>query len=220
MPTPSGWKFTHCLRLQHKPPFNTQEQFLPSLVLPEIVVSNNEPTFISRESKNFLCQNGIKYVMSALYHPDTNGLVERAVVQVQRWGEEVEERWHADETSKFLVYLSYNTANTTGVLPAEILMGRRLRSALDLVKQDIHKRVEWGQEQQKAACDQHTVIHSFKVGDQEYAQNSHPEFPHHEESSEDTETTTSDSIPAKMKIWVEHVVTWYRIVNLRTDTPE
>ena len=53
-------------------------------------------------------------------------------------------------------------------------MGRRLRSALDLVKPDLHKRVERGQERQKATFVQRTVIHSFKVGNPVYAQNYRP----------------------------------------------
>ena len=47
--------------------------------LPERIVSDNRPTFISWEFKNFLHKKGVQYVMSALYHPATNGLVERAV---------------------------------------------------------------------------------------------------------------------------------------------
>ena len=62
---------------------------------------------------------------------------------------------------------------TIEVLPAELLMGR-LRPALDLVKSDIHKRVEREQEQQKATCNPHTLIRSFKVADQVYAQDYRP----------------------------------------------
>ena len=64
--------------------------------------------------------------------------------------------------------------STMGVLPVELLMGRRLRSAFELVKPDLHKRVEWGQEWQKAACDQQAVICTFKVGDPVYARNYKP----------------------------------------------
>ena len=50
-------------------------------------------------------------------------------------------------------------------------MERRVRSSLDLVKLDLHKRVERKQERQKAACDPHTVICNFKVRDLVYARN-------------------------------------------------
>ena len=47
--------------------------------LPKRVVSDNGPTFISCEFKNFLHLNEFEYVMYASYHPATNGLVERAL---------------------------------------------------------------------------------------------------------------------------------------------
>ena len=52
---------------------------ITQLGVPERVVSDRRPTFISWELKNFWCQNGIDHVMSASYHPATNGLMERAV---------------------------------------------------------------------------------------------------------------------------------------------
>ena len=45
---------------------------------PKRVVSDNGPTFIRWELINFLHQNGVEQVLSALYHKVTNGLVERA----------------------------------------------------------------------------------------------------------------------------------------------
>ena len=73
--------------------------------------------------------------------------------------------------ARFLLSYQITPQSTTEVSPTELLMGRRLRSALDLVKPNLHKRVERGQERQKAACDPHTVIYSFKVGDSVYTWN-------------------------------------------------
>ena len=47
--------------------------------LPEIIVSDNGPTFISELFAAFLSQNGIHHNKSAPYHPASNGLAERAV---------------------------------------------------------------------------------------------------------------------------------------------
>jgi transposase InsO family protein len=47
--------------------------------LPKKVVTDNGPSFTSSEFEDFMEKNGIKLIHSALYHPSTNGLAERAV---------------------------------------------------------------------------------------------------------------------------------------------
>lgn len=47
--------------------------------LPQKVVTDNGPSFISHEFQDFLSQNSIVGITSAPYHPSTNGLAERAV---------------------------------------------------------------------------------------------------------------------------------------------
>ena len=47
--------------------------------LPEILVTNNSPSFVSREFEEFLHRNGIKHKTTDPYHPASNGLAERAV---------------------------------------------------------------------------------------------------------------------------------------------
>jgi transposase InsO family protein len=47
--------------------------------LPEMIVSDNGTVFTSQEFKIFIQRNGIRHVTSALYHPSSNGLAERAV---------------------------------------------------------------------------------------------------------------------------------------------
>lgn len=46
--------------------------------IPEIV-SDNAQCFVSDHMKEFMSRNGITHVTSALYHPSSNGLAERAV---------------------------------------------------------------------------------------------------------------------------------------------
>ena len=47
--------------------------------LPEQIVSDNGPQFVSKEFAVFTKMNGIKHIKSAPYHPSTNGAVERLV---------------------------------------------------------------------------------------------------------------------------------------------
>ena len=52
--------------------------------LPEQLVSDNGPQFISREFAEFMAKNGIKHIRSVPYHPATNGQVERFVQTFKR----------------------------------------------------------------------------------------------------------------------------------------
>ncbi|KAL5463687.1 hypothetical protein EMCRGX_G032610 [Ephydatia muelleri] len=47
--------------------------------LPCKIVTDNGPSFVSQEFREFMEQNGIVHIKSAPYHPATNGLAERAV---------------------------------------------------------------------------------------------------------------------------------------------
>ena len=50
-----------------------------SVGLPEIVITENGPGFASEEFEVFLQNNDIKHILlSAPYHPSSNGLAERA----------------------------------------------------------------------------------------------------------------------------------------------
>ena len=47
--------------------------------LPEQLVSDNGPQFTSDEFEKFLKGNRVKHILTALYHPASNGLAERFV---------------------------------------------------------------------------------------------------------------------------------------------
>ena len=47
--------------------------------LPDVLVTDNRPSFKSESFRQFVLLNGIQYLTSAPYHPASNGLAERAV---------------------------------------------------------------------------------------------------------------------------------------------
>ena len=64
-----------------------------------------------------------------------------------------------------------NTPHTaTGIPPSELLMGRRLRSRLDLLHHDLSGHVEEWQWKQKQIHDKAKTLRKFKEGDQVYAE--------------------------------------------------
>ena len=53
------------------------QQFFKKYGLPEQIVSDNGPQFRSSKFAEFLSHLGVKHYRSAVYHPATNGQVER-----------------------------------------------------------------------------------------------------------------------------------------------
>ena len=51
--------------------------------LPEEVVSDNGPQFVSNEIAEFMHKNGIKHTLTPRYYPQSNGVTERAVRMVK-----------------------------------------------------------------------------------------------------------------------------------------
>ncbi|XP_065902359.1 uncharacterized protein [Dysidea avara] len=78
------------------------------------------------------------------------------------------------------VLLNYRTTSqgTTGVPPCQLLMGRQLKTCLDLVLPDIAKHVEQVQMSQKQYYDGHSKARSFQHGDKVLVRNyrGHPSW--------------------------------------------
>ena len=139
--------------------------------IPQKVVTDNGPSFTSSEFRDFMSRNGIKHVTSAPYHPASNGLAERAVQSFKLGIKRITEGSLQDRLSKFLFTYRITPHSTTGVAPAELLMGRRLRSRLDLLYPDLQTCVETQQLKQKQQHDSTKPLRSFLPGDTVFAQN-------------------------------------------------
>jgi transposase InsO family protein len=103
--------------------------------LPEELVSDNRSTPTSKEFKSFLAENGIRHMLSAPYHPSSNGTAEH-MVKTFIFKSSMKAIWNEKGTlnQKLCRWLfSYRTTShvTTKVTSAELFPGRRLRTRLD-----------------------------------------------------------------------------------------
>lgn len=127
--------------------------------LPCKIVSDNGPTFTSREFQQFTTENGIQHVFSAPYHPSSNGLAERAVQTFKQALKQMQpEGSLQSRLSRFLFKYNITPHTTTGIAPSELLMGRQLRSRLSLLYPDVASTVDHKQNVQKKGKDNQSPI--------------------------------------------------------------
>ena len=76
--------------------------------LPEQLVSDNGPQFVSEEFRMFLKRNGVKHIKCAPYHPSSNGAAERLVQTFKRamCGEEKQDLTFNHRLINFLLIVS------------------------------------------------------------------------------------------------------------------
>ncbi|KAF7642853.1 hypothetical protein LDENG_00249640 [Lucifuga dentata] len=96
--------------------------------IPEVLISDNAPQFSSDTFKRFSVEWGFQHMMSSPHFPQSNGLAERGVQTVKSMLKKI----HANDGDPYLALL--NLRNTpledVGVSPAQLLMGRRLRTKI------------------------------------------------------------------------------------------
>ena len=135
--------------------------------LPHILVSDNGAAFTSLEFKQFLKQNGIRHLTSTPYHPATNGMVERYVQTFKVALKKGSDNDLLRELSIFLFRYRTTPYSTTGISPAQLLMGRPLKTHLDFLRPDLASKVREAQ----VTHDQKSHFHLFQVGDQVFIRN-------------------------------------------------
>jgi transposase InsO family protein len=83
--------------------------------LPEVIVTDNTACFNSDEFRSFLKQNGIKHLTSALYHPSSNGLAERAIQILKQGLKKVTSGTLSSPVDTVLCFYHITLQTTTGV---------------------------------------------------------------------------------------------------------
>ena len=139
--------------------------------LPEVIVSDNGPTFTSNCFGAFLSHNGVRHVRCSPFHPASNGLAERAV-QIFKRGLKTNTNGTLEErVLHFLTKYRSTPQSTTGLTPAQLLFGRKLKTHLDLLFPDTRTRVMSSQRTQKINHDKTASSRHFETDDQVYYRN-------------------------------------------------
>ena len=141
--------------------------------LPEIIVSDNGPQFTAKEFQQFCSNNGILHRTSAAYKPSTNGQAER-VVQILKSAIRQAQLTNTDVATvlaKYLLVYRNTPHSTTGESPSMLLMGRRLRTRLDLLTPSVEKHVESRQYSTMVSRTAKRGLRQFNAGDTVLARN-------------------------------------------------
>ena len=136
--------------------------------IPEMIVSDNGTAFTSSEFEEFTKRNGIRHLKTTPYHPSTNGLAERAVQVFKQAMRKATSGDLKTKLARFLLHYRTTPHATTGTTPAELLMGRPLRTLLDLMRPNINAKVEGKQLSQKLYHDNKASERTFAPQDTVY----------------------------------------------------
>ncbi|XP_049874494.1 uncharacterized protein K02A2.6-like [Pectinophora gossypiella] len=112
--------------------------FFSRFGLPQTLVSDNGTAFTSQEFKQFCELNSISHVTSPAYHPASNGQAESYVKVVKKGIKTclMNSKNQKESKNKLMKYLfDYRNSvhSTTGIPPAQLVYGRKLRSRLDIL---------------------------------------------------------------------------------------
>ncbi|UYV72211.1 K02A2.6-like [Cordylochernes scorpioides] len=141
--------------------------------LPEELVSDNGPQFTGSEMKGFLEGNGIKQTLIPAYHPQSNGLAERAVRTIKtaldknkrKIGDTIQ-----DTLSKVLLAYRSTPHVTTGKTPSELFIGRVLRTRVSLIHPSLASRVR-DQQARQMKYDRRAHLEEFQIDDLVWCKN-------------------------------------------------
>ncbi|XP_059611718.1 uncharacterized protein K02A2.6-like [Phlebotomus argentipes] len=146
--------------------------------LPEILVSDNGTQFVSSEFKEFCQMNGIQHLTTNPYCPYSNGQAERLVDSLKRSLDKQGSAISLDNgLQRFLAnYRTIPNENSPdGKSPAEVFLGRQVRTIFDLLK----FRPPSTPRRNKKMEDRYNKKHgakarSFQRGEEVYAQKFRP----------------------------------------------
>lgn len=134
--------------------------------IPDTIVSDNGPQFVSKEFEEFCKKNGIRHTKSSAYYPRSNGEAERFV---RTFKNGMKRSNHAQKDNLELCNFLFNYRTTvhvtTGVAPAELMMKRQLKCRLDLLHPNVDSIVRNKQEKQQQQFNKNVPVRQYNIGD-------------------------------------------------------
>ena len=141
--------------------------------VPNQLVSDNGPQFVSKDSAEFMAGNAVKYIRVAPYHPASNGLAERfvqtfkkAMSAARNDGASLSQKW-----CRFLLTYRSTPHATTQVAPCELFLKRNVRTRSDAIRPNYSGTVCDKQALQKEFDDHHARSRKFEIGQKVMAKN-------------------------------------------------
>ena len=104
--------------------------------LPNQIATDNGPQFTSEEFKSFCGLNGINHFFSAPYHQSSNGQAERFEQTVKKGLKlnDIEKGEAQKKLDNYLFAYRITPSCVTNKTPAELFLGRKIKSRLSLMK--------------------------------------------------------------------------------------
>lgn len=109
--------------------------------IPETLVSDNGPQFVSEEFAQFLSSNNITHIQTAPKHPSSNGLAERTVQTIKSGIKKMTSGNLELKLQRVLTRYRVTPQATTGKTPSELLYRRRIRTSLYQVRPNVSRKV-------------------------------------------------------------------------------
>ena len=132
--------------------------------LPRVLCTDNATCFTCPAFEEFCTLNGIRHVTSPPYAPKSNGLAERCVQTFKR-GYRMYTGSVSTRVARFLFQYRATPHTTTRLSPAELFLGRPLRTHLDRIRPDTAFDIQTRQRTQKSYRDRGSRPREVRVGD-------------------------------------------------------
>ena len=132
----------------------------------EEIVSDNDPQFTSYEFAQFCARNGIRHILTAPGHPQSNGQSERYVDTVKSaLTKELQKGGRvADVLYKFLFVYRLMVHPTTNSSPTEVFLKREIRTVLDLLRPNAVEVSQTARKRYQINFDRHTKPEFYHSG--------------------------------------------------------